>query len=89
VFVSNRITIAGLVCLALAMCGCLLLVTTNLFGAGWGTLITVLASVPFLVLWFAMPIRRAVALGREQQRGGGSGARAAPATRARRARRRA
>ena len=68
VFASNRVAIAGLVCLAFAMCGCLLLVTTNLFGAGWGALITALASIPFLVLWFVIPIRRAVALGREQRR---------------------
>ncbi len=32
VFYSNRVVIAGLVFLALAMCGCLLLVTTKLFG---------------------------------------------------------
>jgi hypothetical protein len=29
-----------------------------------------LASVPFLVLWFAIPIRRAAELGREQRRRG-------------------
>jgi hypothetical protein len=60
--------IAGLVFLALAMCGCLLLVTTNLLGAGWGALITVLAAVPFLVLWFAIPIRRARAFSTEADR---------------------
>ena len=68
VFVSNRLAIAGLVFLALAMCGCLLLVTTNLFGAGWGATVTLLASIPFLVLWFAIPLRRAAVLAREQQR---------------------
>jgi membrane protein implicated in regulation of membrane protease activity len=68
VFASNRIVIAGLVFLAFAMCGCLLLVTTNLLGAGWGVLITAFAAVPFLLLWFAIPIRRAAALSAEEER---------------------
>ena len=36
VFVSNRIVIVGLAFLALAMCGCLLLVATKLFGEARG-----------------------------------------------------
>lgn len=58
VFNSNRVVIAGLTFLALAMCGCLLLVTTKLFGVTAGVLTAVLGSLPFAVLWFAMPIRR-------------------------------
>jgi Family of unknown function (DUF6328) len=58
VFLSNRVVIAGLVFLALAMCGCLLLVATKLFGAAAGTLTVVLGALPFLVLWFVMPLRR-------------------------------
>jgi len=57
-FVANRLTIAGLVCLALAMCGCLLFVTTKLFGVGAGAFTAVLGGVPFSVLWFAAPLRR-------------------------------
>jgi small-conductance mechanosensitive channel len=68
VFAANRITIAGMAFLAMAMCGCLLLVTTKLFGAGWGALTAGLGAIPFLVLWFAVPMRRAAALRREQQR---------------------
>jgi hypothetical protein len=49
------------------MCGCLLLVTTKLFGAGWGILTAALAAIPFLVLWFAIPMRRAAELAREQR----------------------
>ncbi len=67
VFASNRVVIAGMAFLALAMCGCLLLVTTELFGAGWGVLTAGLAAIPFLVLWFAIPIRRAAALSDEGQ----------------------
>jgi hypothetical protein len=58
VFFSNRIVIAGLSFLALAMCGSLLLVATKLFGAGVGALVLALGAVTFGVLWFVMPIQR-------------------------------
>jgi len=58
VFSSNRVVIAGLAFLALAMCGCLLLVTTKLFGLTAGLLTAVVGSLPFAILWFAMPLRR-------------------------------
>jgi hypothetical protein len=58
VFSSNRVVIAGLAFLALAMCGCLLLVTTKLFGLTVGVLTASLGALPFAVLWFALPIKR-------------------------------
>lgn len=58
VFDSNRVVIAGLAFLALAMCGSLLLVTTKLFGVTAGVLTAALGGLPFAVLWFALPIRR-------------------------------
>jgi hypothetical protein len=58
VFTSNRIVIVGLVFLALAMCGCLLLVATTLFGELAGLLTVVLAALPFAILWFATPLLR-------------------------------
>lgn len=58
VFVSNRIVISGLGFLALAMCGCLLLVATKLFGQLAGILTLIFAALPFAVLWFAAPLRR-------------------------------
>ncbi len=58
VFSSNRVVIAGLAFLALAMCGCLLLVTTKLFGLTAGVLTAIIGALPFAVLWFALPIRR-------------------------------
>jgi Family of unknown function (DUF6328) len=58
VFVSNRIVIVGLAFLALAMCGCLLLVATKLFGELAGLITVVLGAVPFAALWFAMPLSR-------------------------------
>ncbi len=58
VAVSNRIVIVGMAFLAVAMCGCLLLVATKLFGIGDGILVAALGAVPFLALWFAMPLWR-------------------------------
>jgi hypothetical protein len=55
---SNRVVIAGLAFLALAMCGCLLLVTNKLFGVTAGVLTTALGALPFAALWFALPLRR-------------------------------
>jgi hypothetical protein len=48
------------------MCGCLLLVTTKLFGAGAGALTAALGSIPFFALWFVIPVRRVARLDREQ-----------------------
>jgi ABC-type Fe3+-siderophore transport system permease subunit len=62
VFSSNRVVIAGLACLALAMCGCLLFVTTRLFGVSAGVLTASIGAIPFALLWFALPLRRLRAL---------------------------
>jgi Family of unknown function (DUF6328) len=56
--VANRMVIAGLGFLALAMCGCVLLVASKLFGVVAGVVTIALASIPFLMLWFVMPLRR-------------------------------
>jgi Family of unknown function (DUF6328) len=56
--VGNRVVIAGLAFLALAMCGCLLLVTTKLFGLTAGVFTASIGALPFAVLWFALPPRR-------------------------------
>lgn len=58
VFSANRIVIAGLAFLALAMCGALLLVATKLFGPAVGAVTVVLGALPFLLLWFLLPLRR-------------------------------
>ncbi len=58
VFNSNRVVIAGLAFLALAMCGCLLLVATKLFGAAAGACTAGIALVVFMALWFAIPLAR-------------------------------
>jgi hypothetical protein len=66
VFSSNRVVIAGLVFLALAMCGCLLLVTTKLLGEGAGLLTAALGAIPFALLWFVIPALRAARLSAER-----------------------
>jgi hypothetical protein len=66
VFVSNRLMIAGLGFLALAMCGSLLLVATKLFGVTTGVITVLLASVPFTVIWFVMPLLRKARLNGSQ-----------------------
>lgn len=58
VFSSNNVVIAGLGFLALAMCGCLLLVSAKLFGIPVGILIAVIGAIPFTILWFVIPLRR-------------------------------
>ncbi|MGA7704675.1 MAG: DUF6328 family protein [Solirubrobacteraceae bacterium] len=58
VFTSNRVVIVGLAFLALAMCGCLLLVATKLFGVTAGVLTAALGTLPFAILWFGLPVRR-------------------------------
>jgi hypothetical protein len=62
--VSNRIVIAGLGFLAVAMCGCLLLVATYLFGPLTGAITLAASALPFAVLWFALPLRRRARLER-------------------------
>ena len=66
-FNSNRVVIAGLAFLALAMCGCLLLVATKLFGAAAGACTAGVALVVFMGLWFAIPLARLRALEHERR----------------------
>jgi hypothetical protein len=58
VFVSNRLTIAGLATLALAMTCAILLVTHFLFGSVVTIVVTVVVVVTFLFFWAALPLRR-------------------------------
>jgi branched-subunit amino acid ABC-type transport system permease component len=64
---ANRVVIAGLAFLALAMCGALLLTTTKLFGIPTGAVTTSLVALPFLLLWFVIPLRRRRMLDADQR----------------------
>ena len=67
VFLANRFTIAGLVFLALAMTGAIVLITDVLFGVVVTVITGVAAAVVFATLWYALPLRRRLNLtGRER-----------------------
>jgi hypothetical protein len=55
---GNRIVIAGLGLLALAMTGAVLLVTDFLYGSTTTAVAAACVAVAFLMLWYAIPLRR-------------------------------
>jgi anti-anti-sigma factor len=61
VLVANSVTLIGLVLLAVAMCGSVLLVATKLYGATAGTIAAALLGAAFAVLWFIAPLLRRAA----------------------------
>ena len=67
VFYANRFSIAGLVFLALAMTGAIMLVTDVLFGAIATIVATALASLAFSLFWFALPLQRRIRLAAGQE----------------------
>src|SRR5919106_3368094 len=58
VFVANRLAIAGIGVLALAMISALLLITHLLFGTAATVITTACAAATFAILWVALPMRR-------------------------------
>lgn len=60
VFTANKLTIAGLAFLAIAMTGAVLLITDYLFGTAATAITAGAVAVMFLVLWYALPLRRRV-----------------------------
>jgi Family of unknown function (DUF6328) len=58
VMVSNRLAIAGMVFLALAMTGAIMLITDVLFGTGATIAFSAAAVTLFTVFWGALPLRR-------------------------------
>ena len=58
VFLANRLTIAGLGFLALAMSGVMLLITDVLYGMTATVIAGSVTVVGFATLWYAMPIVR-------------------------------
>jgi hypothetical protein len=55
---SNRLAIGGLLALAVAMCGVILLITDYLFSTTLAIVSTATATVLFTFLWVVMPLRR-------------------------------
>jgi Family of unknown function (DUF6328) len=60
VFYANRLAIAGLTFLALAMTGAIILITHVLFGTAATIITAALAVLMFAVLWYALPLRARV-----------------------------
>ena len=58
VFIANRLAIAGLAALALAMTCAILLITHLLFGTAATIVTTALALAMFIVLWAVLPLKR-------------------------------
>lgn len=58
VFIANRLAIAGLAALALAMTCAILLITHLLFGTAATILTTTLALAMYIVLWAVLPLKR-------------------------------
>ena len=56
---ANRLTLAGLVCLLLAMAGAVFLVSDTLFGSTAAALACAAATLFFAYLWFVQPLLRA------------------------------
>lgn len=55
--IANRLTIAGLGLLALAMSGVILLISDVLFGTTGAVVATVLSTAAFVLLWGLLPLR--------------------------------
>ncbi|HEV7616344.1 MAG TPA: DUF6328 family protein [Solirubrobacterales bacterium] len=58
VFISNRLAIAGLATLALAMTCAIMLITDVLFGTAATVVTVALALTMFVVLWAVLPLKR-------------------------------
>jgi predicted membrane channel-forming protein YqfA (hemolysin III family) len=56
--VSNRLSIAGIACLAVALVCTVLLLTNQVVGGWVAIVITVLAAILFAMLWFVLPLLR-------------------------------
>jgi len=58
--VSNALTIAGLLCLAVAITCTVFVITDFLFHRTWAATFTAIVGAAFLVLWYALPLGAAI-----------------------------
>ncbi len=58
VFLANKLAIAGLACLALAMTGAIMLITDVIFGTTATIVTSACALAVFVVFWYGLPLRR-------------------------------
>lgn len=57
-FLANRLAIVGLVFLAVAMTGAILLITDVLYGTATTAIAVAVVAAAFLIVWFGIPLRR-------------------------------
>ena len=57
---ANRLAIVGLVLLAIAMTGAILLITDLLYGSTLTAVVTVAVGIAFAALWYLIPVQRLV-----------------------------
>jgi hypothetical protein len=69
VFIANRLAIAGLAFLALAMTGAVMLITDVLFGVAATVIFSAATLAMFVVLWLLLPLRQRLRLVRPEQGG--------------------
>jgi hypothetical protein len=70
VYVSNRLSIAGLGFLALAMTGAIVLITDVLFGPVATAVFGIAVAAMFALLWGVLPLRRQAGLAAAEKEGG-------------------
>jgi hypothetical protein len=66
VFLANRLAIAGLAFLALAMTGAVMLITDVLFSAAATAVFSAAALAMFVALWLLLPLRQRLRLSRRE-----------------------
>lgn len=57
---SNRLTIAGLACLAVAITSVVFVLTDFLFQRAWAATFTAFIAACFLLLWYGLPLAAAI-----------------------------
>lgn len=67
IFLANRLAIAGLGLLALAMTGAIMLITDVLFGTVATVVTSAATFLAFVAFWYALPLRRRFSLQRSEQ----------------------
>jgi glucose-6-phosphate-specific signal transduction histidine kinase len=58
--ISNGLTIAGLLCLAVAITCAVYVITDFLFHRTWAALFTAIVGAAFLLLWYGLPLGAAI-----------------------------
>jgi glucose-6-phosphate-specific signal transduction histidine kinase len=58
--ISNALTIAGLLCLAVAITCAVYVITDFLFHRTWAALFTAIVGAAFLLLWYGLPLGAAI-----------------------------